>query len=376
MPEISRHKPSILFVDDDPESVQSELSLVVGYTELVFTEVVHPNDLEADQIECADLILVDYHLARWFERDTHSSLTMKPRTGLSVTGVLRDHIDQPGKSGATAIALHTGYLQDIRGSRVASHSACHVVARLNNLEWIFEKPDKRRFEKMARLAAAVGQLPRGWPKTAHKAIDEVQRLLNMDHEHQSFERCWRDVRECQVPIYELTSSGHQIQFLRWILHQILPYPTFLRDKHRVAARLGITVAALHEVVDDGSSKLAKDLGILRYKGVLSDFLGERWWSGALEDYVWNLVQEGGGDLKRLQDILRERAGRPLRLAVANPVVCLNSDLEPDTEFSTPSEVLRLRPDHWPAFADFAWMRATTMRGNKAFLEMVDPLDIE
>ena len=368
--------PSILIVDDESETVQDELDLVAEEGDPQFeAAVVHPRDLQADHLSNAHLILVDYHLDKWPERDSSSSLAMKPETGLSLAMVVRDHLDLNDATGSTAIALHTGFLGEIRGAGLAASSACHVVARLNNLEWIFEKLDPKRFKKMILLANAVRQLPSVWPPSAKKAIGETRRLLDINEGDRSFDRCWRDVRECQVPVHELTSKGHKIQFVRWLLHQILPYPTFLRDKHWVAARLEITVESLEAVLADSESQLADDLSSIRYTGVLSGFLGDRWWRGALEDYAWELVEGGIGGRKRLHDALNERSRTRLARTVSNPIVSLNTDLQPESEFSTPSEAVRLRPDHWPAFADFAWMNTKTLGYDGTLSAMVDPLDI-
>ena len=376
----SPRNPSILIVDDAPESVQQQFSLLAEDAEAVLADVLHPADLEADQLQDANLILVDYRLDNWPERDSHASLAMKPETGLSLAMVLRDHLDRSAEAGSTAIALHTALLNEIRGRRLAAKTAHHVVAQLNNLEWIFEKPGTSQgskfaadqFNEMVLLARAVQELPSRWPNCASGSIDEVRRLLDMDREGRSFTRCWREVLECQVPVHELTAQGHGIRFVRWILHQILPYPTFLRDRNWVAARLEITVDALQEVLDDGRNRLAKDLDSMRYTGILSRFLGERWWCGALEDYAWELVGGGTGHRENLHHALSELAGSQLCRTVPNPVVCLNADLQPDTEFAPPSEAVRLRPDHWPAFADFAWTKRTTLRGDASLETMVDP----
>ena len=88
----------------------------------------------------------------------------------------------------------------------------------------------------------------------------VQKLLDMNEDDDSFERCWHDVKDCRVPIEELSEGGHSILFIRWLLHQVLPYPCFLWAEHWVAARLGISIDALREVLE-GDSDLAKDLRV-------------------------------------------------------------------------------------------------------------------
>jgi len=121
--------------------------------------------------------------------------------------------------------------------------------------------------------------------------------------------------------------------------------------------------------------LAKELQAMRYSGILSGFLGNRWWRGALEDYVWELAGGGAGDAEILRNALQERTAGNLGSVEPNPpVVCLDGDFVPTRDFKSPANALRLRPDHWPAFADAAWMDIEMIRGNPVLQAMVDPLD--
>ncbi|RJQ61258.1 MAG: hypothetical protein C4530_06475, partial [Desulfobacteraceae bacterium] len=82
-----------------------------------------------------------------------------------------------------------------------------------------------------------------------------------------------------------------------------------------------------------------------------------------------------GDAKRLHDRLEERAGRELEsIDTSPPVVCLNEELKAAGKFCSPSTAVRIRPDHWPAFADTAWMEIGTVEENPSLKAMVDPLD--
>ncbi|MYF17665.1 MAG: hypothetical protein F4215_09850, partial [Gemmatimonadetes bacterium] len=166
----------------------------------------------------------------------------------------------------------------------------------------------------------------------------------MDKDDESFERCWQDVKDCRVPVEELTVDGHGILFIRWLLHQVLPYPSFLWAEHWVAARFGITVKALGKVVA-GNSPLAKDLNSMRYSGILEDFLGDRWWRGAIEDYAWNLVEGHTADTQLLRDALAERAGMDLDPIGVNPaVVCVDENWQPTDQFLSPMAAITLHPD--------------------------------
>lgn len=366
----TRNKPSILLIDDGPDRLRNEVALELD--DHAITNVVHPEDIEISDLEEADLVLVDYLLDSWSERDAQS-VSLRPATGMALAVVLREQVDRSQKDRLTAFALHTAHLNDIRG-RLPPRTAQHVLARLNNLEWVFQE-GRHRYEQMALLADAVRQLPSQWPEdSAGSSTSMVRQLLAMDEEANSFERCWRDVVDCRVPVHELTAGRHGVLFIRWLLHQVLPYPSFLWEEHWVAARLRISVDALREVLA-GDSDLAKDLESMRYSGILAGFLKDRWWRGALEDYVWELAG-GRSDEQSLLEVLTDRASMELCPIDADPaVVCVNTDFQPTGQFLSPMTAVTLRPDHWPPFADSAWMDVETVRDDPTLLAMVDPLEL-
>ena len=278
-------KPSILVIDDEPDKLRDKVAIDVKGRAV--TDVFHPHDIEISDLESADIVLVDYRLENWPERDAQV-VSLSPSNGIALAVALREKVDQSKKDKLTAFALHTGHIEDIQG-RLPLATAQHVRAQLNNLEWVFMKNEPHRYDQMLLLADAVRQLPAQWPEDSDGSASMVQKFLNIDEHSVSFKRCWRDVKDCRVPVEELFMRGHSILFIRWLLHQILPYPCFLWAKHWVAARFGITVKALDKVVE-GNSLLAKDLESMRYSGILAGFLGDRWWRGAIEDYAWNLVE--------------------------------------------------------------------------------------
>ena len=264
-----REKPVILVVDDEPdELLRSEMSL--GLSDRAEVDVLHPSDLESQYLTRADLVLVDYKLDHWTDRRQPD--TLKIRTGLALAAVLQEFANETSGDQLTAFALQTGHLSDIQG-RIRPPYVSHVVARLGNLEWAFGKRDEGRFDQMVLLGEAAQDLSKTWPADEQESISRARDLLDMDENANWFERGWRDVSECQPPIHELVDSGHGVLFLRWLLHQILPYPCFLWDTHHVAARLRMHVEDLKRLVKNDDSELARDLRERRYSGILAGFLG-------------------------------------------------------------------------------------------------------
>ena len=364
-------KPSILVIDDEPEELDTKID--AGLDNRATSYVIHPQNVKLSDLNNADLVLVDYRLEDWSERDVLSTISLQPANGMSLAVVLREQVDQSEKDKLTAFALHTGHIEDIQG-RLPLATAQHVRAQLNNLEWVFMKNESHRYDQMLLLADAVRRLPGQWSEDSDDSTSMARQLLAMDEDDESFERCWHDVKDCRVPIEELSEGGHSILFIRWLLHQVLPYPCFLWAEHWVASRFGISIEALREVLE-GDSDLAKDLESMRYSGILADFLGDRWWRGAIEDYAWNLVEGYTADIQQLRDALAERAGMKLKSIDANPaVVCVDMDWQPADEFLSPMTAITLHPDHWPPFADSAYMDIKIVRDDPILLSMVDPLD--
>lgn len=364
-------KPFILIVDDEPDSLRD--SVAIELENRAKGSVVHPHDVELLHLERADLVLVDFRLDNWAERDAQAALALQPVTGMALAALLREHVDRSARNRLTGFALHSGHLDDIQG-RLPAVAAQHVIARLNNLEWAFPKSDPLRFERMIRLANAIRRLPRAWPSAPGDSESEARRLLGMDEEAPSFDCCWRDVLECRAPVTELTEGAHAIVFVRWLLQQVMPYPCFLWGEHWVAARLRISLNSLR-TVECGDSRLAEDLRSMQYTGILADFMGRRWWRGALEDFIWELVGSHAARGERLMGVLTERAGIELEAVELNPaVVCLDGDLRPTERFVSPETSVPIRPDHWPAFADSAWMDIEEVRADPIYQSMVEPVD--
>ena len=363
-------KPFMLVIDDEPDMLRS--ALATQWSDRMDFEVLHPADVEHRHLMRADLVLVDYKLEHWDERDSVDSVTCRPENGLALAAMLREYVDRLQQYGPVAFALHTAHLSEAQGRMtLVEASARHIVARFNNIEWVFPKTDEYRFKQIPLLADATKKLPLTWPTDRDMSADLARRLLNMDKTASWFNRCWRDVRECQPPIHELAQGSHGVLFLRWLLQQIMPYPCFLWDIHWVAARLYLRVEAVERVLT-GESELAKELCSLRYSGILQNFLGDRWWRGALEDYIWDLCD---GDLGCLSARLNQKAGEDLEASdVDQPVVCIGPDLQPSERFVSAKDAVNLRPDQWPAFADSAWMDIETVRDNPDLRAMVDPLD--
>lgn len=342
--------PVVLVVDDDPEPQRAAFrdSGVAAHF-----EVVHPDEVDDDLLRAADLVLVDLRLENWPARDNARELWGQPVNGLALAAVLREHANRLGRT--VGFALRSGHLADISVS--PAEPRAHAVARAHNLEWVFSKvpgvsPDPTPGQA-ATLAAAVGALPGEWsPNDRAETEARVVRLLGIPGDSVWRSTALKDVENCRPPLTELSAKNHGLLFLRWLLQRILPYPCFLLDSHRLAARLRTSHASLLEAL---LGPLGERLGRVKYSGIGAGFLGDRWWRAAVEDLLWELTGGVSVPAAALRSKLSDLAGIELLPSVTeNPIVCVDENYVALSEAASAADVVRIQPDDWPVFASQAW----------------------
>jgi hypothetical protein len=366
--------PHILIIDDE-ETSQYELEL----GDRAATRARHPRDVDISDLEWADLVLMDFILSNWPERDDQEQISLRPANGLALAAVLREHADHVDNSGHryTAFAIHSAHIGDIsRRLHTTNRTPC-VVARLNNLEWAFDKADATRFVRSAALAEAAQQVSTSWPQVETGGVRSAcTDLLQISGDLPWSDRAADDVVLCQIPLLESSAGTNGLLFLRWLLHGILPYPTFLLARQWVAARLRITPDSLSRVVE-GESALARELDGCRYTGVLREFDGLRWWRAGVDQFAWELRAAGAREPEEFHAELERRAGIELdRVPESSPAVCVNRELQPLDALCGLDSVVRLVPDLWPAYADPAYAAELVVREDADLRAIVHPLDRE
>lgn len=364
--------PRILIVDDEDASQHA-----LGLAERASSRAKHPNDVEADDLDWADLVLMDFKIERWDERDDLEQITLRPPNGLALAAVLREHADSQDDDGDdyTAFAIHTGHIGEISRRLHTTNKTAHVVARLNNLEWVFDKSDASRFERSTQLADAVATISGSWKVVESDGVSTAaERLMGLTAVRRWHSRALDDVVLCQVPLSEFSAGTNGLLFLRWMLHSVLPYPTFLWGEQWVAARFRITPSTLRRV-REGESDLARDLAACEYNGILRSFHGARWWRAGVEQYAWGIRAAGARDRGAFHQELEKRAGTELEhLDLASPIVCIDRELTPTDELCSLEDTVRMVPDLWPAYAGTAYATISSVREDPDFAAMVHPLD--
>jgi len=349
-------KPRVLIIDDKSDDERIRVGELDPQVDAV---VQHPQDVTEYDLQSADLVLVDYRIEYWPERDNASSISLKPVNGLALADVLREQVHADGlPSRPIAFGLRSGYLRDLSGD-LPPQEREHAIARAHNLEWVFPKKeaswDVPVVRQIVSLAQAVQQLPVEWPQGSPDATWAiVSKLLALAPVEPWMPSAQEDVEACHPPVHELRDASHGLVFLRWLLHLILPYPCFLWGTHHLAARLRVTHESLSKALSEDNDLMTL-LDHVRYTGILADFLGPRWWRSGTESLVWELTDGDPFDVHRLVSILASKTSAELQTTeFMEPVVCVGHNHVPLATLSRIEDAVRIQPDDWPPYADQAW----------------------
>jgi hypothetical protein len=304
------------------------------------------------------VILVDLRIEYWPDRERTASVALRPLDGLALSAVLRAQVQSLSKPLPTAFALHSAHLRDL-SQGLPAPARDHTLARMNNLEWVFSKalgqPGGQLVEQIAALAAAVRTLPSPWPSSLGERQEEsAEQLLALDPEAPWSPSAREDIEACHPPLHEMSLQSQGLAFLRWLLQRIIPYPCFLWDSYRLAARLRVPHQSLDDALDR-NSRLSELLRGVQYAGILSGFGGRRWWRAGVEAALWELTEGRPYNLRMISDALRIAGDLQVE---ADEGVDLVSTIGPDyapTEHVSPiTKAVRVQPDDWPPYADQAW----------------------
>jgi hypothetical protein len=341
-----------LVVDDNFEEADAKRILMLGEARVIPRV---PSDVTVADLRAADLVLLDLVLDDW-PFDPSRSPAEHPKDGVALAAVLRSHSDVD--QAPTAFALHSGKLDGLSGG-LPPRSHLHVIARANNLEWVFSKSDDENScpmqQQVLALASGLRQLPKTWPTAQHKRMRSILEGLLGLKQNPWRDRAWQDIERCNPPIQELSPPTHGVTFVRWLLHRILPYPTFLWDRRYLAARLRVTPGSLKHALSKDSS-LRRRLLPFKYKGVLEGFLGERWWRAGIEHWLWQATKASAFDAAALRKSTRGWSRHLEPVTLAEPVVVLDAELRAVDDLVDLSQAVPLQPDDWPAYADRPWAR--------------------
>ena len=230
----------------------------------------------------AKLVLVDFRLDHWPERDHQPTLSLKPQNGRALIAVLRSNLPLL-KAEPVAFALNSGVLSDLsRGGGWVGRE--YAIARSLDLEWVFGKGGRREGFSLAvgSLADAVAALPIRWPASA-RLKDKILSLLCVPSKVRWRQSVSEAVDRSRLPHEILIKNSVGIALLRWLLHEILPFPTFLLDERYLAARLRMEPGSFSDRIRSKEGRnIRRALRSFEYRGALRQFAGVRWWRAGID----------------------------------------------------------------------------------------------
>lgn len=365
---------TVLLLDDFPDQ-QMGLVRELQEDEGCVAKCMHPADVELSDVEDSNLILVDYSLTHWPERDAMGELVgLQPPDGLALASIVRRHAHRKEGASPTAVAILTNKLSELMAP-LSSLNREHIISRLNGLEWVFSKSVEGVVSQIATLAQSVSNLPKRWTDNTNLDILPLVGYAHIDDELRQGQ-ILEDLLRCRPPIHDLSVWSHGIAFLRWLLHRILPYPCFLIDEYYLAARLQVEIPDLQEALAHRNSGLRKLFSGCEYRGLLEGFLGTRWWRSEVESVLWRLTDGSLHDANIMQSALFEEIGQSIRPYVGpgNPVVCHDKHFRQLDQLVSIDEAVRVSPDDWPAYADSPWITLQQAREEPEFHNVIDTDD--
>jgi hypothetical protein len=375
--------PHVLFVDDDDQASPRHLKAALE-PHGVEARLRTPEATILADLQWADLVVVDYFLTDWPERDGSPSVARAPQNGLAAAASMRsvllptleERLPDAPVPPPVAFALWSGNLPQA-AFNLPDVVLPHVFSRENNLEWAFRR-DELLFgdagAQVALLAQAVRGLPDTWSRGAAQAEEQLLALLGLDTAQESTE-LWRsdarrNVLDCRPPLHELSERSHGLALLRWLLHRIFPYPCFLLDDLQLRARLRVDALEGGPVA---GQELLQALSPYCYTGTLAGFRSRRWWRAGVEDWLYRETDGRSGSPRDVAELAR-RHGAVATTEWLRPVVVISGSLARSTDLAEVEDTVRVRPDDWPVFADDAFARLEEAREDPGLRALVDPAD--
>jgi hypothetical protein len=153
----------------------------------------------------------------------------------------------------------------------------------------------------------------------------------------------------QPPAHTLAASTSGLSVVRWLAQRVLPYPGLLVDDRHAAVLLGATPDSFTASLD--RTEFLDWLQRTRYTGALERFAGRRWWRSGVQRAVIELTNGSPISDPAAIERLNARTGADLVPTPGRSVVALDTDLKPYAAPVGRHEVVRIRPDDWPVFAE-------------------------
>jgi hypothetical protein len=375
----------VLIVDDDPDSTETLCRELSEQPRLSITRR-YPSDIKLEDLRNASLIIVDFVLShgQWVDEHEKVEVARRPRNGLALAGVLRSLVDNRFDPGIPpkAFALLTAEVRKLAYDKPLLDRRLHSLARLNDLEWVFDKQDDAATNArgIRSLSEAVSKIVGAGPRDSATKPRLVAELLGLpgdavDLNNESWEsRAWATVLDAYPPINDYYDESTGFSFVRWLLQRVLPFICFLLPDFAVAARLNVTRDWLDGEVA-AQSKFGMEFQKYRYQGILHDFGVTHYWRLGVEETLGTLGVAEPLNWKLVHEQLEPYcATPPTKTGLDRPIAVLNEHLLYTGDVAELRDCGQLSPDDWPGFADAPYARASLIDSDNGLrtLKIVSP----
>jgi len=360
----------ILYIDDDPDR-----SAALFRQHFSRIEVLNTNDSDflqklENEATRADIIVTDYDL-----KDTLRSAgaALYPRDGQALNEVIDSMMRRLTRK--AVFTIYSAQLSRIPGLEKLD-GVPHLQARKLGVVLVGTKHRPEEF--MRRLAVVADGLKqvKGWVPNRGTTLRElfVPALRIPD------DAAWREdaiieVERFRPPVQEMEEREDKAAFLSWLALEIFPYPTFLIGLEHVALALRVDPDWLDKAISKRGDEILRELEGVRYKGILADLEGPRWWRVGLNQELWKATRQRPWDRETLGGIVKTWFGEDVRLIEQPDPVLLYDEFGRTTkDVADVSETVRFMPSGWPAPAPWPSARIDEIKNDDVWRQLVVPED--
>lgn len=351
----------IIYFDDDhgiPGLTDKYQDRIAEYNPLK----VLPSELSS-QLAAANLLIVDYFLVENQTDPAGSS------NGLSELMKWRPR---------PVAALVSGHLESALQEPIIPERR-HVLAARSGVEWIADKNDPETADELLAIADASAQIRKVRSEADDAPFEEsLKRTLGLPQVSLEWSTtAERHLDRARPPHLHMQGSTLRAdsataaarEIISWLLHKVLPYPSFLINSRHVALRLGVEHKWLiGQIESKTNSQLINVLKDAEYKGVLAIFEGKRWWRAAIDHFVWSC----SNSTEAYRTVLRNAAlpTEPEFLSAENPVIVSDADLVETNNIAEASDCVRAQDESFPPDVPPAWVKIVDALGDSDLCEKV------
>ena len=376
---------TVLIIDDEPEQQRPVAKAVISLSGLSVL-VRHPNEVTMADIEGASVVLVDYVIEYWDSVSEDEPLSVRPSDGVALGTLLRRKYWDSENGSPVAFALYSGDFKKIWSDQLPV-SGSHALARAFNFDWAFAKssvgigrnlPVANLASQLEILASAVINISGNqYDLSSTQELESpfLSGFLTLTADAQWAVAAQRQIEQSNPPLHT-PKDVNNVGLARWLLHRIMPYPSFLVTEHYVASRFRISVQDAKRLLDR-TTNLSRHLAHAKYFGQLAEFDGPRWWRAGIDWAYWDLVNEVSQDERLITKKIAQVVGSTAKLLGRGPrVACVDENLEFEADLHPINNAVRLALDDWPRFAEQAWASKQSVFESEFLRRQVDSRDLE